>query len=994
MRNRLSFTFYLFLLVSFSFTPLALTDETKEIKDAAVEITNGTAEVQAATAEIKIRPQTEIKPVAVETNNKTDHGDREVGDVTIHNYGIQAIFINSNVTVNGGTISGELTNNNNATQAKTNEESEETPPRKPTGHPSAPPASKPEKPNKFDETIKDATKEEGLFTVYTKEDKVYWEIKPEQLNKEYLLSGVLATGIGEGWVKPGAYVSDTVISFTKTNGNIQLVERNLRFLSSDPTEQDAVKKNYGESIAATFPTDVTNPETSSCLLEMSKFILTDYFQLSTLLAGYGMDRANSYIEQTQVFPANVVTRIRFAFRSGGRSGAISVPDNRSLQLTLMMDVQELKENHDFTPRLADSRVGHFVEAHIDFADDERNTQFVRYITKWDIRKASPELELSPPVKPIVFWLENTIPEKYRDPIRRGILEWNKAFRKIGVEDPIVVNDQPADADWDVSDIRYNTIHWNTSHNMEYSAVSQWVANPRTGEIFNGGFLIESEDIRGLLNVRRVNEPDRVEMLKNRLSPQLPEDPQKTVCEHGQGLLDHAVYALTVMAAREGIGNISAELKDDFIDQYLFARACHEFGHVLGFRHNFKGSTMLTLDQLHDKAITSEKSIVASVMEYAPVNFAPEGVEQGHYFEPTIGPYDYLAVEYAYKEIKPAASETEQSLLNAIAEQAEMPELVYGTEEDLYSGGGVGLDPLCNTYDLGNDPLAFAKQQAQIAFDTIPKLPNLVREGDNYTMVRLGFNYLLGYYYDSAVFALKYLGGQYFHRVKKGGPLDSLPLEPVSAVKQREALDFITSKIFSDELFEVNADLLNMLAAEKWNHWGSRGSGISTDYSLVNVVSNLYDIILYQLYSPTTIRRILDAESRRRSEAVNFTVPELFETLNEGIWAEVYAANREAIANNTYSNRKPFLSTYRRTLQRQHLKRLIEIMLEPPYGMPEDARTQAWRSLRKLEKDIGLIVEQCEDKDILDDYSFDHLAESQAKIRRALDARLSVRVDFN
>ena len=43
-------------------------------------------------------------------------------------------------------------------------------------------------------------------------------------------------------------------------------------------------------------------------------------------------------------------------------------------------------------------------------------------------------------------------------------------------------------------------------------------------------------------------------------------------------------------------------------------------------------------------------MTGSVMDYAPANFAPKGEKQGDYFSDTLGPYDYWAIEYAYKPI--------------------------------------------------------------------------------------------------------------------------------------------------------------------------------------------------------------------------------------------------------------------------------------------------------------------------------------------------------
>ena len=49
-------------------------------------------------------------------------------------------------------------------------------------------------------------------------------------------------------------------------------------------------------------------------------------------------------------------------------------------------------------------------------------------------------------RPIIFWIEKTVPFDYRKPIRDGILEWNKAFEKAGFANAIEVRQQPDDAD--------------------------------------------------------------------------------------------------------------------------------------------------------------------------------------------------------------------------------------------------------------------------------------------------------------------------------------------------------------------------------------------------------------------------------------------------------------------------------------------------------------------------------------------------------------------
>ena len=46
------------------------------------------------------------------------------------------------------------------------------------------------------------------------------------------------------------------------------------------------------------------------------------------------------------------------------------------------------------------------------------------------------------------------------------------------------------------------------------------------------------------------------------------------------------------------------------------------------------------------------------MEYTPVNLALDRAHQGEYYQTSLGPYDYWAIEYAYKPIDAKAPEDE------------------------------------------------------------------------------------------------------------------------------------------------------------------------------------------------------------------------------------------------------------------------------------------------------------------------------------------------
>src|SRR5690606_22950737 len=123
-------------------------------------------------------------------------------------------------------------------------------------------------------------------------------------------------------------------------------------------------------------------------------------------------------------------------------------------------------------------------------DEDR---FVRYINRWDLQKADSSAEQSPPKEPIIFYLEKTIPFKYRKPIKDGITEWNKAFLKAGFIDAIEVRQQEDKDTWDAEDINYNTFRWITS--SAGFAMGPSRVNPLTGQILDADIIFDADFVQ-------------------------------------------------------------------------------------------------------------------------------------------------------------------------------------------------------------------------------------------------------------------------------------------------------------------------------------------------------------------------------------------------------------------------------------------------------------------------------------------------------------------
>ena len=152
------------------------------------------------------------------------------------------------------------------------------------------------------------------------------------------------------------------------------------------------------------------------------------------------------------------------------------------------------------------------------------------------------------------------------------------------------------------------------------------------------------------------------------------------------------------------------------------------------------------------------------MDYAPANMMPKGVNQGDYFSTTIGPYDMWAIEYGYKPLS-GGTEGEVAELKKIAARSGEPGLAYATDEDTR---GIDPDPLSNRFDLGKDPIAYAKLRAQLISELWPKVVDEVtKDGDGYQRARRAFGVLLGNHGTAMYFASRYVGGLYVNRDSQG-----------------------------------------------------------------------------------------------------------------------------------------------------------------------------------------------------------------------------------
>jgi hypothetical protein len=362
---------------------------------------------------------------------------------------------------------------------------------------------------------------------------------------------------------------------------------------------------------------------------------------------------------------------------------------------------------------------------------------------------------------------------------------------------------------------------------------------------------------------------------------------------------------------------------------------HEVGHCLGLRHNFKGSTWQPMDEVERHAVGTEPN-VGSVMDYNPAIIAPRGEKQGSFTTRSIGPYDYWAIEYGYRPAgKPYANEEE--MLKKIASRVAEAGLDYATDEDTL--WFISPDPLSNRFDMGRDVVEYAKRQYKLTDSLLNDIATwCVKDGESYTKLRRAFRRIMAERSRNAEFVARFVGGQIFNRDQKGDPEARTPIMPVEASRQRDAMKFVCQRVFAEDAYDVNPEVLAMLAPGRYWHWGSDEFDFMPEFNIHDFVAGQQYGSLLTLMNPFAIGRIHDNQVKFPRGQDVYTLYEHINSLTDAIWSELNDDDRKG------TDAKPFINSYRRNLlqadrlddtTRSHLtdiKKRIDKALEAQYTL--------------------------------------------------------------
>src|SRR5258708_19147661 len=191
-------------------------------------------------------------------------------------------------------------------------------PQDPASPPSATGQERPGRPEQqpeikpYDKVItKEAKSDEGIFTIHTVKEKVYYEIPKSELTKEFLwVSQIAKTTLGAGY--GGQAAGNRVVKWERKGNRVLL--RNVSYdVVADPKlpVSRAVHAANNDTIIMAFNIEAFG-EDESCVIDVTRLFtpeVTD-FRARQPIPARGFESTRSFLEQTTSSPPNIHVELR------------------------------------------------------------------------------------------------------------------------------------------------------------------------------------------------------------------------------------------------------------------------------------------------------------------------------------------------------------------------------------------------------------------------------------------------------------------------------------------------------------------------------------------------------------------------------------------------------------------------------------------------------------------------------------------------------------
>jgi|TARA_A200000113_G_scaffold20536_1_gene17777 hypothetical protein len=681
----------------------------------------------------------------------------------------------------------------------------------------------------FASIVSEATKDEGLFNVYLKDDKYYYEIPDSLIGRDMLM----ITRVSKMSVSIPLYshiLNRQVLRWEKNNNNILLRESSYVNFAADslPINEAVINSNF-EPILFKFKIEAKNDSLNSSLINVTNLFTTDlksigYPQRSRKTYKItSLDSKLSYIENIKSFPKNIEVRNVKTYRSTEtENGSVSMEINNSM---IVLPKKPMKR------RYFDERVGWNTNRQVDYGLDNQKAETVRYLRRWRLEVKEEDIEkfkageLVEPKNPIVFYIDPATPVKWRKYIKLGIEDWQIAFEEAGFKNAILAKDPPTEEknpDWSPEDVRYSVFRYLASETINANGGN--VVDPRSGEIIEFS-------VNWYHNV--------LKLVRDWL----------------------VVQTAAVNPDARGI-----ELKNELMGEGVRFIAAHEVGHAIGLPHNMGSSSAYPVDSLRSATFTKKYGTAPSIMDYARYNYVAQPEDKGvalipsDWDTPNNGIYDRFSVKWGYKPILGASQDEEKEILRKwIIENQDDPKYRFGP--------GRSIDPSQQTEDLGDNAIEASNYGIKNLKRIYPELINWTSiDGENYDNLRELHNAVFSQFRRYMGHVATNVGGVY--QYYKTSDQEGAVYTHVEKSHQKNCIKFLNKNLFETPTWMIDKNILDKIQFA----------------GAVDQVRGLQSSYLNRILDFGRLARVIENEALNGSEA--YSLDELMSDLKNGIFSEL------------------------------------------------------------------------------------------------------------